>query len=282
VTGETQTRTRNSGNPNLKPETAKIWTAGVVIEPRYVRGLSFTLDYYNITVDKAIQTLGASFILQSCYINTPSNPANCAKIHRSAVDFTIDRLDDFNENIGHIETAGIDLGIRYNLPSEFGRFLFGFDGTWLSFFNVSQPDGTVVHGKGNFDIGTLNGGIGGVYPTFKALGSVLWNYSYFGAGVTERFIGSFKECAFSDNTSAGGACFINPFYSRRISAYYQTDIFATYDLKSPLGRTTFGVGIRNLFNSPPPKIYSAFTPVSDATTYDFMGRFFYARLTQRF
>ncbi len=282
VTGETQTRTRNSGNANLKPETAKIWTAGVVIEPRYVRGLSLTLDYYNISVDKAIATLGASYILQSCYVNTPANAANCAKIHRSPVDFTIDRLDDFNENIGHLETAGIDLGIRYNLPTEVGRFLIGLDGTWLSFYNVTQPDGRVVHGKGNFDVGTLNGGIGGVYPTFKALGTLLWNYSDFGAGVSERFIGSFTECAASDNSSAGGACFTNRFYSRRISAYYQTDIFLTYDLKSPIGRTTIGAGIRNLFNSAPPRIYSAFTPTSDATTYDFMGRFFYGRLTQRF
>jgi outer membrane receptor protein involved in Fe transport len=280
VTGESQTRTRNSGNVNLQPETAKIWTAGVVIEPRYVRGLSFVVDYYHIAIDKAVQTLGASFILQSCYQG--GNAANCAKVHRSPIDATIDRIDDFNENIGHVETAGIDFGARYNLPTEYGRFLFAFDGTWLAFFNVTQPDGTVVHGRGNFDIGTLNGGIGGVYPAFKALTSMLWNFNEFGAGVSERFIGSFRECAFSDGTSSGGACFVDPTNSRKISAYFQTDIFLSYNLKSPLGNTTLGAGIRNLFNSAPPRIYSAFTPTSDATAYDFMGRFFYGRITQKF
>ncbi len=280
VTGETQTRTRNSGNPNLQAETAKTWTTGIVVEPRYVRGLSFTLDYYRITIDQAIQTLGGSFILQSCY--TDNNLENCAKVHRSPIDHTIDRIDDFNVNIGHVDTAGMDLGIRYNLPTQVGRFRFGFDGTWLHHFNVTQPDGTIVHGKGNFDVGTLAGGIGGVYPTFKALASVLWSYSDFGAGVTERFIGSFTECAFTDNTSVGGACFINPNLSRGISAYYQTDIYLSYDLRSLFGKTQIAAGIRNLFNSPPPRIYSAFTPTSDATTYDFMGRFFYGRLTQRF
>jgi hypothetical protein len=240
------------------------------------------LDYYNISIDKAIQTLGASYILESCYVNTPSNSANCAKIIRSPIDSTIDRLNDFNVNVGHVETAGMDLGIRYNLPTEFGRFLFGFDGTWLKYIDVTQPDGRIVHGKGNFDIGTLNGGIGGVYPTFKALTSLTWRFREFGAGVTERFIGSFKECAATDNTSAGGACFANPFYARRVSANYQTDVFVSYDLKSPIGMTNFAVGIRNLFNSAPPKIFSAFTPTSDATTYDFMGRFFYGRLAQKF
>ena len=280
VTGESQLRTRNSGNTSLQPETAKIWTAGVVLEPRYVRGLSVVVDYYHISIDEAIQTLGASYILNSCYNN--SNAANCAKIHRSAVDSTIDRIDDFLVNIGHVETAGVDLGIRYNLPSAYGRFLFAFDGTWLAFYDVTQPDGTVVHGRGNFDVGILNGGIGGVYPAFKALTGVSWNFKEWGAGVTERFIGSFKECAASDNTSSGGACFTNPSYNRSISPYFQTDIFLSYDLKSPVGSTTIGAGIRNLFNSPPPKIYSAFTPVSDATAYDFMGRFFYGRLTQKF
>jgi iron complex outermembrane receptor protein len=280
VTGETQIRTRNSGNVNLQPETAKIWTAGVVIEPRYVRGLSVVVDYYHITIDQAIQTLSASFILQSCYLQ--GNAANCAKVHRSPIDSSIDRVDDFLVNIGHIETAGVDLGIRYNLPTEYGRFVFGFDGTWLQFYNVTQPDGTIVHARGNFDNGALNNGIGGVFPAFKALASLLWNYREFGAGATERFVGSFTECAFSDNTSAGGACYINPNFSRSISAYYQTDVFVSYDLKTSMGKTTLGAGVRNLFNSAPPRIYSAFTPTSDATGYDFMGRFFYGRITQRF
>ncbi len=280
ITGETQTRTRNSGNVNLQPETAKIWTAGVVIEPRYVRGLSVVVDYYNISIDKAIQTLGASFILNNCYLG--GNAANCAKIHRSPIDSSIDRIDDFLVNVGHVETAGIDLGIRYNLPTEYGRFLFGLDGTWLAFYNVTQPDGTIVHGRGNFDLGTLNGGIGGVYPAFKALGSIFWNYSDFGAGVTERFVGSFVECAAADQTSAGGACFVDPIDRRKVSAYWQTDVFVSYNLKSPIGNTTFGAGVRNLFNSAPPRIYSAFTPTSDATAYDFYGRFFYGRITQKF
>ncbi len=280
VTGESQIRTRNSGSLALQPETAKIWTAGVVLEPRYVRGLSVVVDYYNIKIDQAIQTLGASFILNSCYLG--GNAANCAKIHRSPLDSSVDRIDDFNVNIGHVETAGIDLGIRYNLPTEYGRFLFGLDGTWLAFYNITQPDGTIIHGRGNFDIGILNNGIGGVYPAFKALGSILWNYSDFGAGVTERFVGSFVECAAADGTSAGGACFTDPIDRRKVSAYWQTDIQLSYNLKSPIGNTTFGAGIRNLFNSAPPRIYSAFTPTSDATAYDFYGRFFYGRITQKF
>jgi hypothetical protein len=57
-------RARVGGNPALQPETAKIYTAGVVIQPRWVRGFSATIDYYNIKVEKSISTIGAQLILK--------------------------------------------------------------------------------------------------------------------------------------------------------------------------------------------------------------------------
>ena len=38
------------GNPHLQPEKAKIGTIGLVFEPQMVRGLSVTLDYWNVQV----------------------------------------------------------------------------------------------------------------------------------------------------------------------------------------------------------------------------------------
>src|SRR5207253_8923165 len=55
-----QELTRNGGNPNLKPETAKTYTAGFVFQPRPVPNLSFTIDYFHITVDAAIGVTGTS------------------------------------------------------------------------------------------------------------------------------------------------------------------------------------------------------------------------------
>jgi outer membrane receptor protein involved in Fe transport len=281
ATEETQLRSRNGGSPTLQPETAKTFTAGIVLEPRYVRGLSVVLDYYWIKIDNAIQPLGAQYILNQCFL--AGDTRQCPKITRDSSGF-IDRIDDLNANVGGTKTAGMDLGIRYTLPTEVGRFIFGFDGTWLQSYNVTQPDGKVVRGKGVYDVGILLGnGIGGVYPTFKALGSLFWNFREFGAGVTERFVGSFQECPNASGLGGGGLCSDNPtMLARTISAYYQTDISATYQLKIAKSSTTFQAGVRNLFNSAPPRIFNSFTPISDSTGYDFMGRFFYGRVTQTF
>jgi outer membrane receptor protein involved in Fe transport len=59
------------------------------------------------------------------------------------------------------------------------------------------------------------------------------------------------------------------------------DLFASYLLRSPIGSTTFSLGVRNLANADPPRVYNAFLTYTDPS-YDFVGRFFYGRVTQAF
>jgi outer membrane receptor protein involved in Fe transport len=42
------------------------------------------------------------------------------------------------------------------------------------------------------------------------------------------------------------------------------------------------VGVNNLLDRSPSLIYIGFQGDSDAPTYDYMGRFFYARMSQQF
>jgi outer membrane receptor protein involved in Fe transport len=53
-------------------------------------------------------------------------------------------------------------------------------------------------------------------------------------------------------------------------------------VKSVAGTTTFGVGINNVTNKLPTVIYAGFAGTSDSSTYDYMGRFVYMRLSQLF
>jgi hypothetical protein len=256
---------------------------GVVIEPSMVKNLSFTVDYYHIDISNAIATQGAPFILNSCYpsAGTP-NPSACALVERDAQHF-ITRITDLNTNIGGTNTAGFDITARYSVPTEsYGRFGFGFDGNFLRYFDVIQPDGTVIHGRGTWDIGQLNNGIQGVYPTFKGLASVSWGLGGFGAGGTVHYTGSIKQCAAADGTSTGGVCYNNPLHMERdVGSYATFDFFGSYNFKTVAGTTSFSVGVNNLFDAAPRTIYGALEPNSDPTAYDFMGRFVYVRLGQR-
>ena len=44
----------SGSNPNLTEETSDSWTVGAVIQPRFIPGLSLSVDYYDITVDGVI------------------------------------------------------------------------------------------------------------------------------------------------------------------------------------------------------------------------------------
>lgn len=66
---------------------------------------------------------------------------------------------------------------------------------------------------------------------------------------------------------------------------FKTDLFASYELKSKAGTTRPSVGVNNVLDRQPPVIYTgpaANAANSDPGTYDYMGRFLYARLAQIF
>jgi outer membrane receptor protein involved in Fe transport len=73
----------SGSNPALEAEKADTYTIGAVFTPRFVPGLSFTVDYYDITVNDVIATLGAQAIANSCYDSPGFTASTCALIQRN-------------------------------------------------------------------------------------------------------------------------------------------------------------------------------------------------------
>jgi outer membrane receptor protein involved in Fe transport len=291
--GGSQELTHVGGNPNLRAETARVITGGLVIQPRMVRNLSITVDYYNTTIDDAVGTIGTATIIAGCYRGDagPSNQAYCDLIHR--INGRIFFVDDINQNIGKIETSGIDFAIRYALPTDLGRFGFAFDANWLAAFDrtsVLATGNVTVHGKGNYDLGTEIGSrVGGALPAIKANLGVNWTRSGLAAGVIARYIGNFKECANpTDYTTAqGGLCNVNDsgqtvVPARQVGYNIVVDLNGGYTWSSSFGRTSFLAGINNVFNQAPQYIYSAALANSDPAAYDYLGRYVYGRVQHQF
>jgi outer membrane receptor protein involved in Fe transport len=278
---QTQLRARVGGNPDLRPERSRMFTAGLVIEPRWIPNFSLTVDYYRIRVLQTISTLGASVILAGCYPGAGVAPNYCALVERDPITQRILNITNRFLNVGTDRTDGVDLSMRYALPTDAGRFTLAFDGTWLHAYDRTLADGTVIHGRGNFD---LNGsGTGGVYPSIKFISGVAWSFAGFFASVNTRYLSSFTECGtVSGNFAGSGLCYVDSRYKRRVSAYNTYDMFASYTLPNPMGKTTLGVGVNNVFDQSPSKIYNGFTAASDPTAYDFMGRFIYGRIGHLF
>jgi outer membrane receptor protein involved in Fe transport len=104
----------SAGNPNLTAETGKSLTVGTVITPRWVPGLSLTVDYYRITVNNLISVLGAQTILNQCY-DLPQPNQYCSLINPRNADFTFDSpaLISAGVNFAKQQANGIDFEVAY-------------------------------------------------------------------------------------------------------------------------------------------------------------------------
>lgn len=72
----------SGSNPNLTSEKSTSYTYGVVIQPSFVPGLSISADYYNITVNNVIVSLGAQAIVNNCVDQTSTNNVFCTLFQR--------------------------------------------------------------------------------------------------------------------------------------------------------------------------------------------------------
>jgi hypothetical protein len=247
-----------------------------------IRNLSFTVDYFNVTIDDAIGLTGTANILNGCYLNGVAD--YCALVVRNNAGL-IQYVDDFYANIGRIRTAGIDFSVRYALPTQAGRFAFGFDGSYLAFYDTTvklQGGPVTVHGADTYDAGSY-----GALPKFKATSGLDWSMGGAVLGLLGHYVASFDECAnpYDNTTAQGGICELgnttNP-QRRRVSSYFQLDLHGGYTLTSKIGKTSFFAGLNNVFDQAPPYIYSAALANSDPSTYDYVGRYVYGRVQHSF
>ncbi|MDZ3833294.1 MAG: TonB-dependent receptor [Sphingopyxis sp.] len=123
--GDSSTQGPNAGNPNLKEETADTYTFGVVATPRFIPGLTLTLDYYRISIKDAITSIDTQDTVDLCYTaaDYPNNKF-CDVITRNQASGEIIEVINYQENLNRERVEGIDAGLFYKFKPGFvpGRF----------------------------------------------------------------------------------------------------------------------------------------------------------------
>jgi len=264
--GDTQHRLVTRGNPNVGPERATILTAGAVVEPAVLPGLALSLAYWAIDVTHAIQQPSLQAIFEGCYGR--GDRAFCDLIHRDpSRGGGISFIDDPSTNLGGTATRGIDAAVGYDRDVRgAGKLHVRAEAQRLLRYQV-DTGGAVLDGLGNFDLG--------VHPKLRASLAASWQHpGGAGAGFNVHVVGGFLEC---ENVDCNGGA-----PSREVEPYAKLDVFGSYALRSARGQTLITLGVNNVFDRDPALIYSGQSGDSDAATYDFLGRFFYARVTQLF
>lgn len=255
-----------TGNPNLKAEEADTKTFGFVLNPRFVPGLSFSLDYYDVEITDAIASYSVQSIVNNCY-DLPAGNEFCSLIERSGPEFIVNpgRIRTFDQvpgNLSSFRTAGYDFTLRYNLdPSRFGverdvgTFSFGLVGNKLEKLErLETVDAPINDDKGEEGA-----------PEWQATFDTTWSYNK----LTVNYgISWFDQTSRYSNVEIANNSDIAPeewkFYEER----FVQDLQVRYELSDQF---EVYAGVNNLGNQEPqPSGFGdASYPVSS------LGRFFY-------
>jgi outer membrane receptor protein involved in Fe transport len=266
----------SGGNPALNEETSDSITLGAVVQPRFIPGLSFTADYYNIEVNKVITAPTAQQIANACYDATDLNNQFCALFRRAGstgassgeVAFQIieGSLQQTLLNYAKNKVRGLDIETSYKRELEgIGSF-----STRVVYTHVFQSDDFLDPANpGRAD------------QTLLELGdpkdALNWDTEFKrGAatiGLQFRYIGKQVLNTFEDFFTKQGRPPENADYARRKfypSVFYQ-DVRLGLDVNDKFN--IYG-GIDNVFNRQPPLGLTG--TGGGSGIYDARGRFFYA------
>jgi len=124
------------GNPNLIEETSDTLTLGVVIAPRFVEGLTFTIDYWDIEIDDAVQQVAGEDVLRGCYDGPALDPTFCSQFTRisdpaSGFFGGLNFLQTGQINFATLETSGYDAEILYQFELFNGGVSLRANATFL-------------------------------------------------------------------------------------------------------------------------------------------------------
>ena len=143
------------GNQDLTPETARTWSLGADLRPKFAPNLAASVTFYDIKYDNVIGTpsgLGALLFSDPTFasrvIRNPTAGQLNAAITNTVPFFytfsavpTIGNILDLRQgNFGVRKTNGIDFDVRYRQPMGFGSIFGGIAGNYiLNYTNQLSP-----------------------------------------------------------------------------------------------------------------------------------------------
>lgn len=272
----------SGGNPNIKPEKADTLTAGAIYQPDWLPGFSASIDWFKVSIDDAIATVGTNEVARRCLqdqeqqfcdlltFDGTTDAGNYPKMILVGNQFV---------NVAQSRVEGIDAEVGYRT----GISLFGGDealstrvfATYLLDRSDIGATGAVTRFDGLTGVAP-DTGAPGIFPTFKATGNFTYSNGPVRAFFQGRLIGSGKR-----TYRIGGADAVEGtnIADNSVPAVFYLDTRLSYDFEIGSSEIEAFVAATNLLDKSPPvtPTFSAFLGyASQANTslFDVLGRRF--------
>lgn len=245
--------------PDLKPETARTWTAGVDLTPA-IQNLSLSLTYFDIDYQGRIQSAGYStdFLTQEAQFASliTRNPtqaqidAVCKKPPLAGGDCNqpiAAILDARWRNLASLKTRGFDAALDYLLHTAWGKVTFSLNGSYtidqkLQIISTA-PVVDLVNTVGN-------------PPSLRLVGNLSWSLRGWTVQSTANYTGAYRD--------PGSAP------AQRVDSWTTVDVNIGYRADGGSGwlaNTQANLGIVNVFDQRPPFV-NRFDLTSSTFGYD--------------
>jgi len=274
-----QTNSESGSNPLLEPSTSKNWTAGFVFSPKAVKGLSLSIDYWNIKQSKLISTIGSTTILQDVELFGPASQY-ASKVHigsftgpgvtapgqiSTGIPDNIYVVDQ-SVNIAAVNLDGFDVAAKYTYNVDsIGRFDFQSNiGIYHRYEVITLP------GTPAFDTVGYSTRTNGTLPRWQTYTSVDFHRGNYQAFAGVRFLPAYT--IFADGSHGNAFTTLDLLFSD------------TFGAEVPyLAGSKITVGCNNVFNRFGNKDPNTFTDSNvDTGTFGAVGRFLYVDIKVKF
>lgn len=273
----------SSGNANLDAEEAESFTYGVVLQPRWTPGLTFTADYYDIQIDGAIAQIAAQDIIDNCYDASGGPDANFCSLFTRGADDNINFVSTTFVNAAALTTKGWDFELTYTRDLEefaanhpaFGALRGRITGSLaanylkeLNFFAFAdRPD----------EIDIEKGEVGDPEWSFKS--RLTWDNGPLALTWESRFE---DKVARFDVTPTPGVNTAESIFPNYVGAEWYHDLVVRYRFESGLWRADnieLFARVNNLLDR---EIPYGLSGNGTSSSYDLFGRQFFGGIRARF
>lgn len=245
-TGHTLALLRYGPDPNLKPETAHSWNAGMDLTPPAIPNFSLSLTYFDIDYEGKIQPpqpdatlfLTQEAALASLITRKPTPAqivAACSKPPHyggSCNQPIAVIIDGRFRNLASIKTRGVDVALDYSRSTAWGRISTSLNGTYTidqrQQVAPAAPVSDVVNTVGN--------------PTsLRLVGNQSWSLHGWTVQGTVNYTGAYRDITFAP--------------ARRVDSWTTVDLNIGYRVEGGpgwLANTRVNIGINNTLDARPP------------------------------
>ena len=278
----TQITTFTGGNPDLQPEESDSYTIGVVYSPSWGEGQSWServdieLNYYNHEIEGAIQARDLQSLLETCLREGGVATLNCTPFTRNPIGGNLNPPNNFLDNLGSIETDGLDVKFNWTGPEwGWGILNASLQATYVMGYDAIDIDGNRSQREVGIEVDDS------AIPEWQVNAQLGWTSGDWSVNWTSRFIDAVKEPCSNVPVGEAPGCQGGMEFNKLGSTTFN-DVQASWKNAFSLEGLKLSVGANNVFGKEPPVCLTCSLNGYDAGTYDLPGAFWYLSADYRF